>query len=164
MAGRRWRFLRRVAAGDSPYVAHARASMGFTGEKMDKQSDLYKLAKARILGLGYQCGWEKFITMAWDLARYDVTQDDPEWIDEEQPFTDKVIRFPGMVRPANGWSRNFGIRIPGSPGCGGGWRTPSAFGWRPVCGNLPSGRQMRYEDVRASMKLEKDPKTGEARV
>ena len=159
-----WGFLQQVAAGDSPYVAHARASMGFTGETMDKQSDLYKLAKARILALGYGCGWEKFIAMAWDLARYDVTQDDPEWIDEKQPFTDKVIRSPGYGSTSKRLVKEFRDQNPRITGL---WRRMedsfrSSVGDRFVA-TLPSGRQMRYEDVRASVKIEKDPNTGKPR-
>lgn len=157
-------FLDRVASGDSPYVAHARASMGFTGEKMDKQSDLYKLAKARILGLGFQCGWEKFITMAWDLARYDVTKDDPEFVDEIQPFTGKVTKVPGYGSNSKRIVQEFRDQNPLITGLwqrlGDGFK--SSIGDRFVM-RLPSGRQMRYEDIRASVKIEKDPKTGKPR-
>ena len=159
-----WDFLKRVAAGDSPYVAHARASMGFTGDKMDKHSDLYKLAKARILGLGYQCGWEKFITMAWDLARYDVTKDDPEWVEEVQPFTDKVTKVSGYGLNSKRIVAEFRAQNPLIAGEDGIWRKlgnafKSSIGGDFVM-TLPNGRKMRYEKVRASVRLEKDPVTG----
>lgn len=49
----------------SPYEAHARASMGWTGGNLKKESPgLYALAKARVLALGYGAGWQKFIEMA----------------------------------------------------------------------------------------------------
>jgi len=49
----------------SPYEAHARSSMGWTGGKLKSENPvLYALAKARVLALGYQAGWKKFISMA----------------------------------------------------------------------------------------------------
>lgn len=50
----------------SPYEAHARASMGYTGPTPMKRHApaLYALAKARVLALGYGAGWLKFIAMA----------------------------------------------------------------------------------------------------
>lgn len=154
-------FLRQVAAGDSPYVAHARATMGFTGEKMDKQSDLYKLAKARILGLGYQCGWEKFITMAWNLARFDVTKDDPEWVEEKDPFDGSVSKVPGYGSTSKRIVKEFRDQNPRITAL---WqalgdRFKMSIGSDFVM-TLPSGRKMRYDDVRASTKIEKDPKSG----
>lgn len=58
-------FLDLCAQGMSPYEAHARASMGWTGGKLKKENpQLYALAKARLLALGYGAGWAKFIYMA----------------------------------------------------------------------------------------------------
>lgn len=58
-------FLDIVATGVSPYEAHARSSMGWTGGKLkDESPSMYGLSKARILALGYGAGWEKFIMMA----------------------------------------------------------------------------------------------------
>lgn len=54
-----------MAGGMSPYEAHARASMGWTGGSLKKENKaLYQLAKARVLALGYGAGWKKFIFMA----------------------------------------------------------------------------------------------------
>lgn len=48
----------------SPYEAHARLYMGWTGGNLKKENKkLYALAKARVLALGYGAGWEKFIVM-----------------------------------------------------------------------------------------------------
>jgi hypothetical protein len=44
-------------------------------KKEDKRK--YALAKARVLGLGYQCAWEKFITVAQTMAGIDITENDP---------------------------------------------------------------------------------------
>lgn len=70
-----------MRSGQSPYEAHARATMGFTGGNMKKEDkDGYALAKARVLGLGYGCGWEKFIVVAQAMAGLDITKDDPEFV------------------------------------------------------------------------------------
>lgn len=58
-------FLKLCAAGMGPYEAHARASMGWTGGNLKKENpQMYALAKARVLALGYGAGWHKFIEMA----------------------------------------------------------------------------------------------------
>jgi hypothetical protein len=58
-------FLDLCAKGMSPYEAHARASMGWTGGSLKKEApQTYALAKARVLALGYGAGWSKFIEMA----------------------------------------------------------------------------------------------------
>ena len=49
----------------SIYEIHARASMGWTGGILKKENPtIYQLAKARVLGLGFGCGWFKFIVLA----------------------------------------------------------------------------------------------------
>jgi hypothetical protein len=58
-------FLVPIRQGQSPYEAHARASMGWTGGKLkDQDKAQYAFAKARVLSLGYAAGWQKFISMA----------------------------------------------------------------------------------------------------
>lgn len=65
--------LDRVRDGESVYEAHARATMGWTGGTLkDEDSGLYKLAKARVLGLGYGCGAEKFVAVAKAIAGLDL--------------------------------------------------------------------------------------------
>lgn len=67
-------FIEAVRSGQSPYEAHARATMGWKGGKLKAEDpEKYKLAKMRVLGLGYGCGWFKFKTIArlwagWDLS------------------------------------------------------------------------------------------------
>lgn len=59
-------FTRLCAEGQSPYEAHARASMGWTGGSLKKENPkMYALAKARVLALGYGAGFKKFIEMAY---------------------------------------------------------------------------------------------------
>jgi hypothetical protein len=50
-----------VRKGISPYVAHAMMTMNCKPEKGTQE---YQLAKARVLALGYGCGWFKFLAMA----------------------------------------------------------------------------------------------------
>jgi DNA polymerase len=59
-------FMEYVARGQSPYEAHARLTMGYKSEAPLKQEDpaMYKLAKARVLALGYGAGAERFRGMA----------------------------------------------------------------------------------------------------
>jgi DNA polymerase I-like protein with 3'-5' exonuclease and polymerase domains len=60
--------LQAMASGESPYIAHARATMGLAeGETLDKAGSTYKLAKARCLGLSYGSGHKKFLWMAETL-------------------------------------------------------------------------------------------------
>jgi hypothetical protein len=81
------RFLELCSAGMSPYEAHARASMGWSGGNLKKEDPvMYALAKARVLALGYGAGWAKFIEMARGylpsekefLAIFGVTPSDEE--------------------------------------------------------------------------------------
>jgi len=154
-------FLKQVAAGDSPYVAHARATMGFTGEKMDKNSDLYKLAKARILGLGYQCGWEKFIVMAQNLAGIDVTVDDPEFVEEENPYTGEIKKVSGYGFNSRRIVKEFRDQNPKITGM---WSALDDAFRRSIGGDfdlkLPNGRVMRYSRVRAAIRMVVNKETG----
>ena len=65
-------FLKLVAEGMSPYEAHARQTMGWTGGKLkDEDPELYLLSKVRVLQLGYGSGWFKF---AETVKQYGQTQ------------------------------------------------------------------------------------------
>jgi hypothetical protein len=65
-------FLDLVGKGMSPYEAHARQTMGWTGGKLkDEDPELYLLAKVRVLQLGYGSGWFKF---AETVKQYGQTQ------------------------------------------------------------------------------------------
>jgi len=64
-----WDSLKLIEDGVSVYEAHARQTMGWTGGVLKKEDkDLYALAKARVLGLGFGCGWKKFIEAAKKMA------------------------------------------------------------------------------------------------
>ena len=67
--------------GSSIYEVHARSTMGYQGADSLKQADpeLYKLAKARVLGLGYGCGAERFRELAASLAGITLSADEAEY-------------------------------------------------------------------------------------
>jgi hypothetical protein len=150
-----------MAAGESPYVAHARATMGFTGVDLKKEDpDKYALAKARILALGYQAGWKKFILMAKVLTGLDVTKDDPETIEEVNKLTGEVKivsgyganakRIVSEYREQNSKVKNL-------------WGTLDDLFKRSIGSDflmtLPSKRKLRYEKVRCECRIEPDPET-----
>jgi hypothetical protein len=64
------------------YEIHARRTMGYAQEEPLKSycertgSNLRQLAKARVLGLGFGCGWQKFIEVARVMAGLDLDPDE----------------------------------------------------------------------------------------
>ena len=66
--------LDQLAVGVPLYEAHARSTMGWTGGNLKKENaELYSLAKARVLGLGYGCGPAKFVEVARTMAGIEIT-------------------------------------------------------------------------------------------
>jgi DNA polymerase len=158
-----------MAQGQSPYEAHARVSMNWTGGNMKKEDKAgYALAKARVLALGYGCGWEKFILMAKIYADIDLTEHDPEFVqatnDEGEPCfrvtiaTDKEpTREPIMVSGYGFTSRQIvnDYRL-GNTKVTGLWKSLNTDFQNSVGGDfemtLPSGRVMRYRNVRREVR------------
>jgi DNA polymerase len=69
-----WALLERIAAGESIYEAHARGTMHWTGGPLKKENPrLYGLAKARVLGLGYQCAAERFVDVARIMGGIEIS-------------------------------------------------------------------------------------------
>lgn len=64
-----------LEAGISPYEVHARVTMGYNEPEplKHKNPDLYRLAKARVLGLGYGAGASIFVQLAKSMAGLDIT-------------------------------------------------------------------------------------------
>lgn len=54
--------IKLITGGMNVYEAHARMTMGYTDPRPLKTTnpDLYALAKARVLALGFGCGWQRF--------------------------------------------------------------------------------------------------------
>ncbi len=72
--------LEKIRQGLAIYSAHAEETMGWKGGDLKTQDKkLYALAKARCLGLGYGCSWEKFIVVAQVMAGVDITEGDEEF-------------------------------------------------------------------------------------
>ena len=68
-------FLNQIAGGTPLYEAHARNTMGWRGGNLKKEDPhLYALAKARVLGLGYGCGPDKFRTIAKTMCGLDISE------------------------------------------------------------------------------------------
>ncbi len=133
-------FLDFVAAGQSPYEAHARATMKWTGGSLKKENaDLYKLAKARVLGLGYGCGDEKFIDVARDMAGLVVTPE--ESTETVRSFREQNPLITGLWDTLDADfknSRNSDFEV-----------------------ELPSGRCLTYRKVQRESRLKLNKKTGE---
>jgi DNA polymerase len=150
-----------ISDGTAVYEAHARATMGWTGGVLRNEDPAqYALAKARVLALGYQAGWEKFITMAQTLAGLDITEGDPQW--EIPPEVDMMHPngVPGYGMFARKCVTEFREQNPKIVSL---WSALDAGFKGSVGGNyeieLPSGRMMRYEDIRCETRIEPDPKT-----
>jgi hypothetical protein len=68
------------------YEIHARATMGYAEPEPLKAycdrtgSNLRQLAKARVLGLGFGCGWQKFIEVARVMAGLDLDMEESKRI------------------------------------------------------------------------------------
>lgn len=74
--------LELMAGGADVYEAHARATMGYTDPRPLKEVDnkMRQLAKARVLGLGYGCGAEKFRYVAKIMAGLDISLEESQEI------------------------------------------------------------------------------------
>lgn len=157
--------LSSMTAGQSPYEAHARATMHWTGGDMKKEDkDLYALAKARVLGLGYGCGWKKFITVAYAMANLDITKDDPQW--EETYVDGELCRDEkGEPKLVSGYGKHSKAIVndyrASNPLITELWKTLDE-NFRNSVGQtfeikLPSGRSLRYPEVKRERKMVADP-------
>lgn len=153
-----------MAAGISPYESFARSQMGWNGGILKHEDkDKYALAKAQVLGLGFQCAWQKFIKVAWDMAGVDVTVGDPEFIPVLNEEGNPVFEKDGTPKMESGYGfnskrivREFRTDNPliasnddKNPGI---WkRLDTAFKNSVMEGEfrmeLPSGREMVYRKV-----------------
>ena len=120
-------FLSLVRSGVDIYEAHARSTMGYSNPSPLKESDPDKrsLAKARVLGLGYGCGPQKFVTVAKNLGGIDISV-----ADAKKTVADFRAKNPRISRLWNQLDRDF---------------KRSAGGDYSI--ELPSGRVLRYFNV-----------------
>jgi DNA polymerase I-like protein with 3'-5' exonuclease and polymerase domains len=79
-----------IRQGYGVYEAYARKALGWTGGPLKKSNpQVYQLAKILVLGLGFGCGWHKFISLAkimLDAETYAATF-------AVEPPTERVQRF-----------------------------------------------------------------------
>lgn len=171
------KMLANMAAGKSPYQAHAEAYMDWPAEKDLKKSDkdLYALAKARILGLGFQCGWKKFITVAMNMAQLDITKNDPKEIQKLDEDGNPMFKLDGnpMMESGYGFTSKKTVKEyresnpliasndETNPGI---WRRLDDLLRASAGGDfkmtLPSGRDLRYPEVKRLMRMKQDEETG----
>lgn len=142
-------FLKAVQGGMSVYEAHARATMGWTGGVLKNENkDLYALAKARVLGLGYGCGWEKFIAVARSMAGLELSEEESRKIVADFRESNKrIVAF---------WNANAdALRTS--------LKEPGDHKVHEI--ELPSGRVMRYPELREKIMQSPgvvlNPKTGD---
>jgi hypothetical protein len=125
-----------LASGLDVYEAHARATMGYSDPRPLKEVNpgMRKLAKARILGLGYGCGKVKFQAVAKILANLDLTaQECEKTVNEFRAQNPKIVRFWGALEN--------NLRT-----------TLSTQGEKDAHFVLPSGRSVTYRNVNSSGK------------
>mgnify|MGYP003584799838 CR=1 FL=1 len=119
-------FLDQIAEGIPLYEAHARNTMGWRGGNLKKEDGrLYQLAKARVLGLGYGCGPDKFRTIAKTMCGLEIS---------EREAQETVAAFRGSNRAITGlWNR---LQTDCRRSVGGNYEV-----------ELPSGRKLTYFNV-----------------
>lgn len=143
-----------IRDGMSIYEAFNRTVFGYTGPKMNKSTLEYKLVKIQVLQLGYQAGWSKFIATALKENDIDLTENDPEWIEIEDPYTGEVRKESGYGQFAKKIVSDFRAANPKITGL---WAHLDGQFKSSIGGNftikLPSGRSLVYENIRAQYRI-----------
>ncbi len=86
------RMMEVLETGVSVYEAHARATMGWTGGTLKHENpQLYRLAKARVLGLGYGAGASVFVKIAKIMAGLDISLSQAESVVAEYRRTNYLV-------------------------------------------------------------------------
>jgi hypothetical protein len=155
------KMLSKLSEGYGVYEAAAVASGVYTGPKGGFKKDklAYAAQKAKTLGLGYGCGWKKYIDVGKAMANYDVCQFDDKLPDGTPVFGSRARAEVSAWRNANPCIVNL-------------WRMLDT-NLRNSVGQklelaLPSGRSMTYHDLMLEPKIrtieEVDTKTGKITV
>lgn len=128
--------LEKVAQGYSIYEAYARITGRWEGEETLKTADpkLYKRVKAAVLGLGFGCGPDKYVSLA---RQYGVDFDIEESKAEVEDFRQRNPAVTKLWRQLdNGLRQSVGS---------------------DYYVELPNGRTMNYREVRYESKLFREP-------
>lgn len=122
-----WDTLKQVSDGHSVYEAHAIKTMGWDANKrMDKTSQEYLLAKARVLALGFGCGGPRFVEMAKLYTGLVLSVEEAEKIKTEYRATNPhITALWSKLHMWMGWSVGEDLEL-----------------------TLPSGRDLVYYDVK----------------
>lgn len=126
--------LELVRGGMDLYEAHARATMGYNDPMKLKEYDklngtsIRQMAKVRVLGLGFGCGWEKFIHVAKIMGNVVLTPAESEATVADYRRSNK--RITALWRRLEGHLAKH------------------AHTGQEAVFELPSGRKMAYRDVR----------------
>lgn len=155
------RLLEMIRSGYGVYEAFARANMGWTGGSLKEEDpDRYQLTKIQVLGLGFGCGWEKFLTIAAGYG-IDLTRDDPEFLIDINPFTGEETKVSGYGATSKALVKKFRDDNPKIKEL---WKKLDDAFKQSVGSDfvlrLPSGRVLRYENVRCETRIVPDEKTG----
>jgi len=120
--------LEAIRAGQSVYQVHAAKTMGWGGKDLKKEDPkLYALAKARVLGLGFGCGSQRFIQVAKILGGIDLDPAESERVVREYRESNALIVQTWRMLEAEFRARD----------------------GKTYFMHLPSGRYLRYFDVDA---------------
>ena len=125
------KLLDAVAKGYGIYEAFAISTGMWNGAKgtFKKNKDLYALAKAQVLGLGYGCGYKKFVLIAKLMAGLDLTETrSKEIVDDYRRKNWKVLDLWNRLERGLKESKGEDYHV-----------------------ELPSGRAQKYWDVTPQM-------------
>ena len=122
--------LDKVREGMSVYEAHAVATMGYEPdpEKPLKKvnPDMYALAKARVLGLGFGCGPARFVELARTMFGMDLSLEEArKTVADFRNSNPKIVNLWNSLNSGVNWSARQDFEV-----------------------ELPSGRILKYYNIR----------------
>jgi hypothetical protein len=150
-------FLKLIRKGISPYEAFARKNGWEGGKLKNEDPGRYALSKIQVLGLGYGCGWRKFITIA-DSYDINLTKDDPEIEVVVDPLTQEEKEIDGFGKTSRAIVKAFRDASPKITAL---WKQLDAK-FKSSVGEdftmtLPSGRVQTYHRVKRECRMVPDP-------
>ena len=111
--------LERLRQDEPLYQAHAKATMNWKGDGRLKDVDprLYRLAKARVLGLGYGCGPAKFMSVAKTMADIELAEPIAKqvvsaWRSSNPKITNYWRQLEALAHDAKGQRNDFTLALP----------------------------------------------------